>query len=123
MNAVARDLKLENGEIVQIGMNFHALKLMMQYPGGFARLQKSMTEGNENDPKTTMQAMDAFSHLFWSLVRAGGTVCTKEDCERMIGLGDFPALTGVMEEFAKSAQTMMPKNAAGRAHRKSILST
>lgn len=113
MNPVTKDLKLANGEIVQVGMNFHALSLMTRYPGGFGRLQNLMSK-----PDNAAQAMDAFEHVFWSLIRAGGKVCTKEECAMSVGFDDFHLLTDIIKEFGQAAQKLMPKNAAGRAHQK-----
>lgn len=141
MNAVTRDLKLSNGEIVQVGMNFYALNLMTKYPGGLGKLQRELKSIDLADSKeskrsgdaedtledldalledsdTFCKAMDAFTYLFWALVRAGGQICTKEDCTMAIGFEDFPALLSVFADFNKAANSMMPKNAKGRAQKK-----
>ena len=123
MNAVTRDLVLASGEIVQVGMNFYALNLMSKYPGGLGKLQKALSAMDVTEPAGDTPegqedmmgaAMDAFSYLFWVLVRAGGTVCTIEECSMGLGFEDFPALLEIFGEFEKasSAIALKKKNPA-----------
>ncbi|MDL2318223.1 hypothetical protein LJC74_03890 [Eubacteriales bacterium OttesenSCG-928-A19] len=122
MLAVTRDLKLASGEIVQVGMNFYAMSLMTKFPGGFGKLQAALNVGEDDNGEVDVDAasgaMDAFAYLFWALIRAGGKVCTVEECSMAIGFEDFEPLSDIMEEFSKSAKSIMPKNPKGRARQK-----
>lgn len=130
MNAVTRDLKLSSGDIVHVGLNFYSLNLMTKFPGGLKNLQKKMNamgnaistddaDGEEVEiPDDVDEAMDAFAYMLWAMIRAGGTVCTKEECSMAIGFDDFDALSEIMDEFGEAAKKLKPKNAPGRAHRR-----
>lgn len=38
-----RDYELSSGEVISVGVNFRALEIMSQYPGGLNKLKKNMS--------------------------------------------------------------------------------
>lgn len=116
----ARDYQLSNGEFIQIGVNFRALELMAQYPGGLNKLRKTMEqyatagEDSEEYDQMIIAGTRAMGYMLWCLIRAGGTECTVEDAEMAIGLGDFMQLMEIFDEFSEQMERISP-NVARRA--------
>lgn len=102
MNPITKEIKLASGEIVSVGMNFYALSLMSQYPGGMGKLQKDMGDASKGIGK----AMEAFQYVVWALIRAGGKVCTPEECAMSIGFDDIEPIVSVFMEFITESGKM-----------------
>lgn len=118
-----RDIQLAGGDIIPVGMNFYALRLMARYKGGLGKLKKdmemavsiqTMDQESEAYADSLDAALDGLGYMLWALVRAGGTVCTVEECSMAIGLEDFAELHQVFNEFMERAakmQNLQGKNA------------
>ena len=114
-----KDFQLANGEIISVGMNFYALELMTQYPGGLGKLSEQFTamqdENSDDQLSMAPEAFHALSYLLYALIRAGGAPCTQEEAAMAIGLDDFPKLIEIFNEFSDAAAKMSPpKNARRR---------
>jgi len=115
-----KDFQLANGEIISVGMNFYALELMTQYPGGLGKLSEQFTamqaqEDSGDQLSLAPEAFHALSYLLYALVRAGGARCTQEEAAMAIGLDDFPKLIEIFNEFTAAAEKMsQSKNAQRR---------
>jgi len=117
-----KDFQLANGEIIPVGMNFYALELMTQYPGGLGKLSDLLTamqEDTENEAEEPLsmapEAFNALSYLLYALIRAGGTPCTPEDAAMAIGLDDLPNLLEIFNEFSEAVDKMsQTKNGKSR---------
>jgi len=77
-----RDYELSSGEIISVGVNFRALEIMSQYPGGLNKLKKNMSslatldEDSEEYGEGMAAAMNAMAYMLHALIVAGGTKCT-----------------------------------------------
>ncbi len=117
-----KDFQLANGEIISVGMNFYALELMTQYPGGLGKLSEqfaAMQEQEEDKDSADQlslapEAFHALSYLLYALIRAGGARCTQEEAAMAIGLDDFPKLIEIFNEFTEAADKMTPSKNAKR---------
>ena len=105
-----KDFQLANGEIIPVGMNFRALELMTQYPGGLAKLSTQLTamqdEAANDGLGMAPDAFNALSYLLYTLIRAGGTPCTQEEAAMAIGLDDSPNLMNIFSEFSEAVDKM-----------------
>ena len=105
-----KDFQLANGEIIPVGMNFYALELMTQYPGGLEKLSNQLIAMQEETAEDQLgmapEAFHALSYLLYALIRAGGTPCTQEEAAMAIGLDDFPKLIEIFNEFSEAAVKM-----------------
>lgn len=111
-----RDYELSSGEIISVGVNFRALEIMSQYPGGLNKLKKNMSsfatldEDSEEYGEGMAAAMNAMAYMLHALIVAGGTKCTTEEAMMAIGPSDFEQLTTIFDEFSAAMESMIPKN-------------
>lgn len=125
-----RDYELSSGEIISVGMNFRALEIMSQYPGGLRSLKKNMSKmalsvrasEAEEDAEEISDAYDealptamhAMAFMLHALILAGGTKCTQEEAMMAIGPSDFEQLSQIFDEFSEAMAKMTGKNSPGR---------
>lgn len=125
-----RDYELSSGEIISVGMNFRALEIMSQYPGGLRSLKKNMSKmalavrasEAEEDAEEISDAYDealptamhAMAYMLHALILAGGTKCTQEEAMMAIGPSDFEQLSQIFDEFSEAMAKMTEKNSPGR---------
>lgn len=121
-----RDYELSSGEIISVGVNFRALEIMAQYPGGLNKLKKNMKaiatldEDSDEYGQGVAEAMGAMAYMLHALIVAGGTKCTMEEAMMAIGPSDFEQLTTIFDEFSAAMESMISKNSPGRMMRNAI---
>lgn len=118
-----RDYELSSGAVVSIGVNFKALELMADFPGGLSKLQKEMQGVALADPDSEdydgviKKALYAMGYMLHALITAGGQKCSYDEAVMAISPNDFEQLNTIFEEFSEAMSAISKKKAATQAMR------
>ena len=102
---MGKDIRLTNGELLEVNVNFLTLKLIME--NGIDKLEKKITKAKDEDEKNLL-SMELASKMIYVILRSNGKKVDEEEALMLVPM-DVEDITELFNQFGEKLNDFKKK--------------